>query len=301
MLRVPLRSSFLKSSVFFTARAHNSNNASNSKEGKVVVVTSGKGGVGKTTTTASLGFGLAERGYQTCVIDFDVGLRNLDIHFGMERRIIYDFVNVINNEAKLQQALVKDKRNPNLSLLAASQTKDKTALTEEGVLRVLTELKSSFDYILCDSPAGIESGAYHAMLYADSAVICTNPELSSVRDSDKMIGFISSKAHRALEGKEPVEQSLLITRYNPERVEKEDMLSVQDILEMLGIPLCGVIPESPEVLNSINFGKPVVAGDGNAAFAYQDAVARLLGEQKELRFTTPEKKGFFSRFFPMNN
>mmetsp|Transcript_23528 Transcript_23528/g.40245 ORF Transcript_23528/g.40245 Transcript_23528/m.40245 type:complete len:311 (-) Transcript_23528:41-973(-) len=267
-------------------------------DGEVIVVTSGKGGVGKTTTTASLGFGLAERGYKTCVIDFDVGLRNLDIHFGMERRIIYDFVNVINGEANLHQALVKDKRNSNLLLLAASQTKDKTALTEDGVQQVLNDLRKQCDFILCDSPAGIESGAYHAMLFADKAVICTNPELSSVRDSDKMIGFISSKSQRALENREPVQQSLLITRYNPERVEKEDMLSVDDIKEMLGIPVCGVIPESQDVLLSINYGKPVVMNNSNAGMAYSDAVGRLLGEEKPLRFTTPEKKTFFSRFFP---
>jgi len=266
--------------------------------GQVVVVTSGKGGVGKTTTTASLGYGLAELGYSTCVIDFDVGLRNLDIHFGMERRIIYDFVHVINQEAKLSQALVKDKKNPQLLLLAASQTKDKTALTEDGVERVLNELRGMCDYILCDSPAGIESGAYHAMLFADKAVVCTNPELSSVRDSDKMIGFISSKSRRALEGKSPVDQRLLITRYNPERVANEDMLSVKDISDLLGnIPLVGVIPESNDVLLSINVGRPVICTKTNASLAYADAVDRLIGVEKEFRFITPEKKSLFSRIF----
>ena len=215
----------------------------------------------------------------------------------MERRIIYDFVNVILDEAKLHQALVKDKRNPNLMILAASQTKDKTVLTEEGVERVLNELRKTCDYIICDSPAGIESGAYHAMLFADKAVICTNPELSSVRDSDKMIGFISSKAQRSVDGREPVDQSLLITRYNPERVAKDDMLSVTDIKEMLGIPVCGVIPESPDVLMSINIGRPVVLGQSDAAEAYRDATARLLGETRELRFITPQQKSFFSRLF----
>jgi len=276
---------------------HNSNKRLGDQPGQVVVVTSGKGGVGKTTTTASLGYGLASQGYVTCVIDFDVGLRNLDIHFGMERRIIYDFVNVINNEARLNQALVKDKKNSNLLLLAASQTKDKTALTEEGVERVLNELKEMCDYIVCDSPAGIESGAYHAMLFADKAVICTNPELSSVRDSDKMIGFISSKSRRAMEGKH-VDQGLIITRYNPERVAKDDMLSVDDITDLLGnIPTLGVIPESSDVLLSINVGRPVITGNSEAAMAYQDAVDRLLGEERELRFTTVEKKSLFSRLF----
>eukprot|EP00011_Vannellida_sp_DIVA3-517-6-12_P014392 CAMPEP_0114634046 /NCGR_PEP_ID=MMETSP0168-20121206/15771_1 /TAXON_ID=95228 ORGANISM="Vannella sp., Strain DIVA3 517/6/12" /NCGR_SAMPLE_ID=MMETSP0168 /ASSEMBLY_ACC=CAM_ASM_000044 /LENGTH=331 /DNA_ID=CAMNT_0001845721 /DNA_START=224 /DNA_END=1217 /DNA_ORIENTATION=- len=263
---------------------------------EVIVVSSGKGGVGKTTTAANIALALASRGHKTVAIDFDVGLRNLDIHFGMERRIIYDFVNVINDEARLGQALVRDKHTPNLSLLAASQTKDKTALTEEGVERVLEELKRSFDYIVCDSPAGIESGAYHAMLLADTAVICTNPELSSVRDSDKMIGFISSKSRRALEGREPVRQGLLVTRYSPERVVSDDMLSIEDISDQLGLPVLGVVPESKDILHSINVGRPVVASgsNSNAAEAYKDAVSRILGAELPLRFVEVEKKGIFS-------
>merc|ERR1712188_317890 len=268
------------------------------EDGKVVVITSGKGGVGKTTTAASMAMGLALKGFRTCAIDFDVGLRNLDIHLGMERRIIYDFVNVINDECKLNQALVKDKRCPNMHLLAASQTKDKTALKEDGVERVLKELRSSFDFIVCDSPAGIEAGAYQAMLFSDVAIVCTNPELSSVRDSDKMIGFISSNSSRARKELPPVEQLLIITRYNPTRVEQEDMLSVTDIKEMLGLPLLGVIPDVPEVLSSINMGKPVIMHkDSKASGAYQDAIDRFFGEERELRFISPESKGLFSRLF----
>jgi septum site-determining protein MinD len=215
----------------------------------------------------------------------------------MERRIIYDFVNCINEECTVRQALVRDKKNENLYLLAASQTKDKTALKEEGVERVLAELKGKegFDYVICDSPAGIESGAYQAMLFADLALICTNPELSSVRDSDKMVGFISSKSRRAVEGRPAVEQRLVITRYNPERVAREDMLSMDDIREQLGLEVAGVVPESEEVLLSINVGRPVVAGTGPAAQAYSDLVLRLLGQTVPLRFVTPESPSFFRR------
>eukprot|EP01095_Lingulamoeba_sp_RSL-Kostka_P001101 TRINITY_DN1156_c0_g2_i1.p1 TRINITY_DN1156_c0_g2~~TRINITY_DN1156_c0_g2_i1.p1 ORF type:complete len:357 (+),score=121.62 TRINITY_DN1156_c0_g2_i1:120-1190(+) len=269
-----------------------------SKKCKIVVVTSGKGGVGKTTTAANIGYGLATHGKKTCLIDFDVGLRNLDIHLGMERRIIYDFINVINKECTLRQALVRDKKVSDLYLLAASQTKDKTALTEEGVEEILNELvESDFDYVICDSPAGIESGAFHALLYSDIAMICTNPELSSVRDSDKMIGFIDSNSKRALNNRDPVHQELIITRYNPERVEKEDMLSINDISEMLGLDCIGLIPECETILNSINFGRPVInQTDSNAGVAYSDLVERFLGNKDiPLKFTTAEKKSFFQR------
>jgi septum site-determining protein MinD len=265
---------------------------------RVVVITSGKGGVGKTTTAASLAYGLAEAGYKTCVIDFDIGLRNLDIHLGCERRVIFDFVNVINGECQLNQALIKDKREPNLYLLAASQTKDKTSLTEEGVGKVIEDLSVDFDFVLCDSPAGIESGARHAMYFADDAIICTNPELSSCRDSDKMVGFIDSKAKKAAELGGKVRQWLLITRYNPERVAAEESLSLEDIRDILGLPLIGVIPESKHVLTSSNMGQPVILGKGNdASEAYKDMVDRFLGQEKELRFIHPKNKGFFSRFF----
>ncbi|KAF2076986.1 hypothetical protein CYY_001695 [Polysphondylium violaceum] len=264
---------------------------------KVIVVTSGKGGVGKTTTSASIAFGLAQKGFKTCVIDFDIGLRNLDIHFGMERRIVFDFINLINNDCKLNQALVKDRRNPNLFLLAASQTKDKTALKMDGVERVLEELRDNFDYIVCDSPAGIESGSHHAMFWSDIAIITTNPELSSLRDSDTMLGIIASKSKRALENKEPVDVSLLITRYSPERVASGGMLSVKDIQENLGIKLLGIIPESSDILDCTNLGKPTITLDDNsdAAEAYRDTIDRFLGENVPFRFLEPKPTGILSK------
>ncbi len=168
---------------------------------KVLVVTSGKGGVGKTTSSAAIGTGLALRGHKTVIVDFDVGLRNLDLIMGCERRVVYDFVNVINNEATLSQALIKDKRLENLFVLAASQTRDKDALTQDGVERVINELKQTFDFIVCDSPAGIEKGAHLAMYFADEAIVVTNPEVSSVRDSDRMLGLLASKSRRAEKGR----------------------------------------------------------------------------------------------------
>lgn len=216
----------------------------NKSRGRIVCITSGKGGVGKTTSAASFATGLAQRGNKTCVVDFDIGLRNLDIHLGAERRVIFDFVNVLMEECTLPQALIKDKREPNLSLLAASQTRDKESLTVEGVEQVLADLANSFDYVVLDSPAGIESGARHAMYFADDAIIVTNPELSSCRDADKMVGFVWSKSRRAELGDEakPVTQTLLINRYDPERAEAEESLSIADIEELLGLPVVGVIP-----------------------------------------------------------
>lgn len=279
------------SSPSFTKRS-----ARDDTPGRVVVITSGKGGVGKTTTAASFAFGLAERGLRTAVIDFDIGLRNLDIHLGCERRVIFDFVNVLNEECSLKQALIRDKRNDNLSLLAASQTRDKTALTEDGVGRILEDLKADFDYVVCDSPAGIESGARHAMYFADDAIVCTNPELSSCRDSDKMIGFIASRSLRAEEGREPVNQRLLLTRYDLERVAREDCLTVEDLADMLGLPLLGVIPESRQVLSASNMGQPVILSSGtDVAVAYNDMVDRFLGADIEMKFVKPEPKGLLGR------
>ncbi|ETW02248.1 septum site-determining protein MinD [Aphanomyces invadans] len=268
-------------------------------KGSVVVITSGKGGVGKTTCAASIGFGLAQLGYRTCLIDFDIGLRNLDIHLGCERRVIFDFINVIDGNCRLNQALIKDKRLDKLSLLAASQTRDKTALTEDGVAKVLDELKTQFDYIVCDSPAGIESGAHHAMFFADEAIIVTNPELSSCRDSDKMIGFIASKSLRAQQGRSPVIQRLLINRYDAARAANDDSLSVEDIQEMLALPLVGVIPESVQVLNASNMGQPVIASkDDKAAIAFEDTVARFLGDDRPMKFLVPDKPtSLFGRLF----
>jgi septum site-determining protein MinD len=258
---------------------------------KIVVVTSGKGGVGKTTTSASFATGLAMRGHKTCVIDFDVGLRNLDLIMGVERRVVYDLINVVNEEIKLTQALIKDKQLDKLYILAASQTRDKDALKQEGVERVL-------DYIVCDSPAGIETGALMAMHYADEALVVTNPEVSSVRDSDRILGMLSSKTKRAIEGKEPVKEHLLITRYNPNRVEGGQMLSLDDIHEILRTPLIGVIPESESVLQASNQGTPAIHLQGtDVAEAYKDVVARFLGEDKPMRFTEAVKQSWFKRVF----
>jgi septum site-determining protein MinD len=266
---------------------------------KIVVVTSGKGGVGKTTTSASFASGLALRGHKTVVIDFDVGLRNLDLIMGCERRVVYDFVNVINQEATLNQALIKDKHTDNLFVLAASQTRDKEALTQEGVERILRELASmDFEFIICDSPAGIETGALMAMHYADEAIVVTNPEVSSVRDSDRILGMLSSRTLRAINGSDPIKEHLLITRYNPARVEEGQMLSIEDIQDILRIPLIGVIPESENVLQASNQGVPAVHLDKTeVSEAYLDVVDRFLGEDKPLRFIENEKLGLIQRLF----
>lgn len=264
---------------------------------KIIVVTSGKGGVGKTTTSAAVASALAMRGFKTAVIDFDVGLRNLDLIMGCERRVVYDFVNVIQQDATLNQALIRDKRLENLYVLPASQTRDKDALDQDGVKRVLDELAETFDYIICDSPAGIEHGAQMALYFADEAIIVTNPEVSSVRDSDRIIGILQSKSRRAREGG-AVKEHLLLTRYNPERVERGEMLSVKDVEEILAIPLLGVIPESEAVLKASNQGVPVVHDqESDAGQAYEDAVARYLGENRPHRFLDKQKKSFLKRVF----
>ncbi|WP_300628574.1 septum site-determining protein MinD [Pseudomonas sp.] len=268
---------------------------------KILVVTSGKGGVGKTTTSAAIGTGLALRGHKTVIVDFDVGLRNLDLIMGCERRVVYDFVNVVNGEANLQQALIKDKRLENLYVLAASQTRDKDALTKEGVGKVLAELKETFEYVVCDSPAGIETGAHLAMYFADEAIVVTNPEVSSVRDSDRMLGLLASKSKRAEEGQDPIKEHLLLTRYNPERVNNGEMLGVEDVKDILAVTLLGVIPESQAVLKASNQGVPVILDDqSDAGQAYSDAVDRLLGKTVEHRFLDVKKKGFFERIFGGN-
>ena len=266
---------------------------------QVIVVTSGKGGVGKTTTSAAISTGLAIRGKKTVVVDFDVGLRNLDLIMGCERRVVYDLINVINEEINLQQALIKDKQLPNLFVLPASQTRDKDALKIEGVKAVIEKLKESFDYIICDSPAGIEKGAIAAMRFADQAIVVTNPEISSVRDSDRMIGILASKSERAEEGKAPIKEHLLVTRYHPERVKTGEMLGVTDILEVLSINLLGVIPESKAVLKASNMGIPVTHNkQSDAGQAYMDAVDRLLGETiKPMRFVEAKRKGIFASIY----
>ena len=263
---------------------------------RIIVVTSGKGGVGKTTTAASFAAGLAMRGHKTVVIDFDVGLRNLDLIMGCERRVVFDFVNVINGEANLKQAMIRDKRVDNLFILAASQTRDKDALDQEGVERTLNELSEDFEYIVCDSPAGIEKGALMAMYFADDALVVTNPEVSSVRDSDRVLGMLSSKTRRAEKGEEPINEHLVVTRYAAARVGKGEMLSLEDVGDILAIPLLGVVPESETVLNASNSGMPVVLeNNADAGYAYLDMVARYMGENRPMRFTEA-KKGFFNRF-----
>lgn len=265
---------------------------------KIIVVTSGKGGVGKTTSSAAIASGLALKGHKTVVIDFDIGLRNLDIIMGCERRVVYDFVNIIKEEATLKQTLIKDKRIPELFILPASQTRDKDALTLEGVGRVLEELSQDFEYIICDSPAGIETGALMAMHFADHAIVVTNPEVSSVRDSDRILGILASKTKRAIEGPSPIQEHLLLTRYDPDRVTRGDMLSVQDVLEILGIPLIGVIPESKSVLKASNTGTPVILDqESDAGKAYADAIARFLGEDRPMKYINSERKGILRRLF----
>ncbi len=269
---------------------------------RVFVVTSGKGGVGKTTTSAALATGLALKGFKTVVIDFDVGLRNLDLVMGCERRVVFDFVNVIQGEATLNQALIQDKHvaNGQLYILAASQTKDKEALKKEGVARVISDLKAmEFDFIICDSPAGIEQGALMAMYFADEAVVVTNPEVSSVRDSDRILGILSSKSQRAESGEEPIREHLLITRYDPARVETGQMISVDDVFDVLKVPVVGVIPESTDVIVASNTGNSVILNpESRAGMAYADTVERLLGTTVPMRFTSVERKqGILGRLF----
>lgn len=265
------------------------------KLSEVIVITSGKGGVGKTTTSGAVATGLAMMGKKTVVIDFDVGLRNLDLIMGCERRVVYDIIDVIKEQVPVSQALIKDKNFSNLYILAASQTRDKDALTVSGVGKIINALREDFDYIICDSPAGIEKGAHTAMYFADHAVVVTNPEISSVRDSDRMIGLIASKSWRAENNLDPIKESLLITRYNFDRVEQGEMLSIEDVVDILSIDLIGVIPESDAVLKASNEGSSVVRNKkSDAALAYMDTVRRLIGEDNiPMRFT--KKKKLFER------
>ncbi|VAX76924.1 Septum site-determining protein MinD [Serratia symbiotica] len=266
---------------------------------RIIVVTSGKGGVGKTTSSAAIATGLAKKGKKTVVIDFDIGLRNLDLIMGCERRVVYDFINVIQNETTLNQALIKDKRTENLYILPASQTRDKDALTRQGVEKIFNDLgEMDFNFIVCDSPAGIETGALMALYFADEAIITTNPEVSSVRDSDRILGILSSKSRRAEKGNPPIKEHLLLTRYNPELVSRGDMLSIEDVLDILCIPLLGVIPEDQSVLRASNQGEPVILdAESDAGKAYEDSIRRLLGEDLPYRFIEEEKKSFLKRLF----
>ncbi|CUR53191.1 septum site-determining protein MinD [Buchnera aphidicola] len=266
---------------------------------RIIVVTSGKGGVGKTTSSASIATGLAILGYKTVVIDFDIGLRNLDLIMGCERRVVYDFLNVINEEAIITQALIRDKKTPNLFILPASQTRDKDSLTKKGVEKILNLLKDmNFDFIICDSPAGIEKGALLALYFADEAIIITNPEISSVRDSDRILGILASKSQRAEMKKTPIKEHLLLTRYNPKKVKNGDMLSKDDVLDILRIPLIGIIPEDNFVLRSSNQGTSIILNSSsNAGKAYQDTVQRLIGKNVPFRFIKYKKKSFLQWLF----
>lgn len=266
---------------------------------RIIVVTSGKGGVGKTTSAAAISMGLALRGHKTAVIDFDVGLRNLDLIMGVELRVVYDFINVIHGEVNLNQALIKDRHTDNLYILPASQTRDKDALTYHGVGLVMKELSDmGFEYIVCDSPAGIEAGALIALYYSDEAIVTTNPEVSSVRDSDRIIGILNARSRRAEQNLDPVIPKLLLTRYIPERVDKGEMLSNDDIQELLSIPLLGIIPESPDVLKASNTGETIILNqESEAGQAYNDAVERLLGKEVPFRFYQAKKKGFLAKLF----
>ena len=264
---------------------------------KVLVVTSGKGGVGKTTSTAALGAALAQAGQKVAVVDFDVGLRNLDLVMGAERRVVFDLINVVQGVAKLSQALIRDKRLETLWLLPASQTRDKDALTEEGVAGVIKDLRDKFDWVICDSPAGIERGATLAMRFADAAVIVTNPEVSSVRDSDRIIGLLDSKTEKAEKGQR-IDKHVLITRYDAQRAARGEMLNIEDVLDILSTPLLGIIPESEEVLRASNLGSPITLSNAASApaRAYLAAARRLRGE--EVPMTIPnDKKGLFDKLF----
>jgi septum site-determining protein MinD len=265
--------------------------------GTVLVVTSGKGGVGKTTSTAALGAALAKGGQKVALVDFDVGLRNLDLIMGAERRVVFDFINVIQGQAQLTQALIRDKRLETLFLLPASQTRDKDALTEEGVDEVISSLREVFDWVICDSPAGIERGAMLAMRHADMAVVVTNPEVSSVRDSDRIIGMLDSKTVRAERG-DPIKKHVLITRYDAARAQRGEMLSIEDVLDILSLPLVGIVPESQSVLQASNLGSPITLAepDSSAAKAYADAARRLKGEKVPMTIPS-NKKGLFGGLF----
>ncbi len=262
---------------------------------KVVVVTSGKGGVGKTTSTAALGAALARGGQRVAVVDFDVGLRNLDLVMGAERRVKFDLTNVVQGTAKLSQALLSDPRLDTLWLLPASQVRGKETLTEDGVARVIAELRGLFDWVICDSPAGIERGAMLAMRFADEAVVVVNPEISSVRDSSRIIGLVDSRPLKVENGGR-LEKHLLITRYDPQRVACGEMLSVEDIRTILPVPLLGVIPESEEVLRASNLGAPltVCARNSDVSRYYVDAARRLAGDLVDV--VVPGKsKGLFMK------
>ena len=262
--------------------------------GRVIVITSGKGGVGKTTTNANIGTALAKAGNKVVMIDTDLGLRNLDLLLGLENRIVYTIVAVVEKRCKLKQALVKDKKNPNLCLLAAAQTRDKTAVSEEQLKEICEQLQKDYDFILVDCPAGIEQGFQNAVAGASEAIVVTTPEMSAVRDADRIIGL--------LEAREEIESyKLLINRVRPNLIKSNDMMSVEDVAEILSADLIGIIPEDTGIITSTNKGEPIVNDENSlAGRAYRNVAHRIMGEEvpflnleEETSFMTKVKK-FFS-------
>jgi len=261
---------------------------------KVIAVISGKGGVGKTTTTANLGLGIAKNGRQCVVVDFDIGQRNLDMILGLENRVVYDMIQVMDGEAQLDQALIRSKSSPNLYFLPASQTKDKSVLDSKKIEKLLIELRERFEYVILDAPAGIESGFEHTIEYADEAIVVVNPEVSSIRDSDRAIGILDSKSKKVLNGGEVVKQ-LIINRLDPEMVEKGEMLSKEDILEILGIELLGIVPEDRGVIDASNQGQPIILNDkSEAGKAYRRIAKRLCGQKTPIVEPKAKKGGLMS-------
>lgn len=267
--------------------------------GIVIAVISGKGGVGKTTTTANVGLGMALREKKVIVVDFDIGQRNLDMILGLENRVVFDIVQVMDKEVNLKQAVIKSKICSDLHFLAASQTKDKSVLSSEKVKALIEDLKAEYDYIILDAPAGIESGYEHTIEFADEAIIVVNPEVSSIRDADRAIGILDSKSQKVKDGND-VRKYLIINRINPEMVQSGEMLSSDDILEILSIPLLGKVPEDKGVVDASNQGKPIVT-DKKAASgqAYDRIAARLCGEKVDLHDIESVKKGLFKKFAGM--
>ena len=263
--------------------------------GRVIVITSGKGGVGKTTTSANIGTALAKLGNKVVLIDTDIGLRNLDLLLGLENRIVYTIVDVVEERCKLKQALVKDKKNPNLALLAAAQTRDKTSVTSEQLKDICDQLKKKNDFILVDCPAGIEQGFQNAVAGATEAIVVTTPEMSAVRDADRIIGL--------LEAKEEIESyKLLLNRVRPKLIEQNDMMSVEDVVEILSTDLIGVIPEDTGIITSTNKGEPIVNDeDALAGKAYRNVARRIMGEDVPFLDLNPKEgildkiKNFFTK------
>ncbi len=263
--------------------------------GIVIAVISGKGGVGKTTTTANIGLGIAQNGKSCVVVDFDIGQRNLDMLLGLENRVVYDMVHVMDENISIKQALIKSKMSPNLSFLAASQTKDKSVLDSAKINKLISSLKEDFDFVILDAPAGIESGYEHTIEFADRAIIVVNPEVSSIRDSDRAIGILDSKSQKVKNG-EDVEKYLIINRINPQMVQSGEMLNSEDILEILSIPLLGKIPEDKAIIDASNQGKPIVLNESSSAGqAYKRVSARLCNEKVDFVDVETFNRGFMQK------